>query len=96
LKNASEAVQLWVGRLVGLYDEFSAQRLNPGSTLYAVSAPFALKTRYALTWSTAALSLALSMLLALIAAPIACAFHRASVRRAVIHPARRSPPPTTV
>jgi hypothetical protein len=84
LKAAAEAVQRSIERLVTLYDELSEQRLNPTSTLYSVATPFAVKTRFALTWSTAALSLALAALLALIAAPIACALHRSSTRRAAL------------
>ena len=87
LKTAAEAVQLSVGRLITLYDELSEQRLNPGTNLYAVSTPFAVKTRYALSWTTVALSMALAVLLALIAAPIACVYHRSSARSVAAPPA---------
>ena len=89
LKAAAESVQQSIGRLVSFYDELSEQRLNPTGTLYATSTPFSTKTRYALTWSTVALSLALAVLLALVLAPIGCLYHRSSI-------ARSSKPPITV
>lgn len=88
LQRAADAVQLSIGRLATVYAELSEQRLNPSASLYAISRPFATKTRYALAWSTVMLSLALAVLLALIVTPIVCAFHRSSIRQAASAQAR--------
>ena len=84
LQTAFESVQAQNRRLVTVYEELSEQRLNPTATLYAVSRPFTVSTRYAVTWTTAGLCLALAVLLALMGAPIWCAYHQYAARRAAV------------
>lgn len=82
LRSAFEALVVAVNRLITLYDEVSAQRLNPAAMLYAVSDPFTIKTQRAMTSSTAVLFLAFAALFTLVVAPVGCAIHQ-SKRRAV-------------
>jgi hypothetical protein len=76
LRLAYDALVLAINRLMVLYDELSAQRLNPATMLYAVSDPFSSRTTRALTSRTVVFSLALAAVLALFVAPIGCAIHQ--------------------
>jgi hypothetical protein len=82
LRAAYDALVVAVGRLMDLYEELSAQRLNPAAALYEVADPFEVGTQRALTWRTIGLSLALTVLLTLLVAPIGCALHQSVARKA--------------
>jgi hypothetical protein len=81
LRSAYDALVVTVNKLMTLYEEVSAQRLNPAAVLYAVQDPFTVRTQYALTWGTAVLVLSVCFMAALVGAPIACAMHQARTRR---------------
>jgi hypothetical protein len=81
LRSAYDALVLAVDRLMTLYDEVSAQRLNPAAMLYAVSDPFTNVTQSALTRRTVTLSVVLAVLFALIVTPAGCAFHQSASRK---------------
>lgn len=80
LRVAYDALVLAINRLMTLYDELSAQRLNPATMLYAVSDPFSSRTTRALTSRTVVFSLALAAVLALLLAPVGCAIHQSMER----------------
>jgi hypothetical protein len=82
LRGAYDALVAAINRLMTLYEEVSAQRLNPTTMLYAVSDPFTTRTQYALTSGTVFLVLTLAVLMALLLTPIGCAIHQAYVRKA--------------
>jgi hypothetical protein len=75
LRKAYEAIGTSVDRLAMLYEELSAQRLNPAASMFAVTDPFSQRTRYALPLSIAIQMVALTVLLALLVTPVACAWH---------------------
>ena len=88
LKSAYDAMVVTFNKLMALYEEVSAQRLNPAAVLYAVRDPFTMRTQYALTSGTVLLVLSVCFLLAVIVAPIGCAVHQAYVRKPRTAPAR--------
>jgi hypothetical protein len=82
IRLAYDALVVAVGRLMDLYEELSAQRLNPAAALYEVADPFDVSTQRALPWRMIGLSLALTVLLTLLVAPIGCALHQSATRKA--------------
>jgi hypothetical protein len=60
-----------------IYREISALNLNPSTTLFTVTDPFAQYTQRSLTARTVVLYLVLVLMLTLIVAPIGCLVHHA-------------------
>jgi len=81
LKGAYDSLTATLTKLLTLYDEVSAQRLNPEATLYAVQDPFTVRTQRALTSGTVVLVLSAFLMMALVGTPIACAVHQSYVRK---------------
>lgn len=81
LNQAFDGVSTAVQQLMDLHQELSKRNLNPSVTLYAVTSPFFVSTKYGLPLGTLVLYFALIMLMTLIVAPLACLAHSVARQR---------------
>ena len=74
-----------IEKTAAIYKELSAQNLNPSSTVFAVTGPFAQQTQRSLTLRTVMLYLVLILMVTITLVPIGCLLHHAfKVRRAAV------------
>jgi hypothetical protein len=71
-----------IEQTAAIYREISALNLNPSTTVFAVTGPFALQTQRSLTVRTVGLYFVLIMMLTLILVPIGCLVHHAFKKHA--------------
>jgi hypothetical protein len=66
-----------IERTASIYKEISTLNLNPSTTLFTVTAPFAERTQWPLTLRTVTLYFVLFLVLTLILLPVGCLMHHA-------------------
>ena len=75
LDRVSAAVIEMTGQANSLYDELSSQNLNPQTTLFELTSPFAVTLLRAVTLQTLGFYALFTLLAALVAVPLSCLFH---------------------
>ncbi len=75
LDKSFQAVATSLDDVVAIYDELSSKNLNPGTLLYAVTAPAALRTERSISLRTLALFAILAFVFSVVALVVGCLAH---------------------